>query len=109
MEQLILAHLIGDYLLQNDSMAINKKQSSLYCLLHVVTYMLPFLFCIISPIQLILIAIQHFVQDRTQFVKWFMEATGKSGFTKPPTGPWSMIVVDNIFHIIWMAGVIKFL
>lgn len=28
MESLVLSHLVGDYLLQNDAIAINKKQSS---------------------------------------------------------------------------------
>ncbi len=39
----IFAHLIGDYLLQNDWMAARKKENSLVCLIHIVTYMLPFM------------------------------------------------------------------
>jgi hypothetical protein len=34
----ILAHFIGDYLLQNDWMAQNKKKSNLACTIHVGLY-----------------------------------------------------------------------
>ena len=30
----IIGHLVGDYLLQNDWMALNKKASSLHCAVH---------------------------------------------------------------------------
>ena len=60
----IFAHLIGDYLLQNDCMAKGKKSSSWVCLAHVATYMLPFLFIGGGMLQLLAIAAQHFAQDR---------------------------------------------
>lgn len=101
----IYAHLIGDYLLQNDWMAKNKKTSSFVCLAHIVTYILPFTFCGFSWLQLFVIALQHFVQDRTSLVKWFLENTGKSEFASPPMAPWSIIIVDNIFHILTIATV----
>lgn len=30
----LVGHLVGDYLIQNDWMALNKKQSSLHCAVH---------------------------------------------------------------------------
>lgn len=42
MEQLI-AHLVGDYLLQSDWMAQHKRRSTIACLLHALLYALPFL------------------------------------------------------------------
>jgi hypothetical protein len=101
----IYAHLIGDYLIQTDWMAANKKASSTACMVHVATYMLPFLFTPLAWWQLALIAAQHFAQDRTQFVPWFMRVKGSSGFMQSPLSPWSIIVTDNILHVLFMAAV----
>lgn len=101
----IYAHLIGDYLLQNDWMAVNKKKSDLACLIHVGTYMIPFAFTGISVIPLLLIAIQHYLQDRTQFVAWFCRVTGK--FQLEQGKFWGHIIVDNVFHILWMYLIVS--
>jgi hypothetical protein len=101
----IYAHLIGDYLLQTDWMAAEKKKSWWACLIHVATYMLPFAFCNMALWQLALIAVEHYAQDRTSFVLWFMRAKGSAKFTEPPLGPWSIILTDNVLHILWMAAV----
>lgn len=49
----------------------------------------------------------HFIQDRTDIVRWWMKLRWKdqSEFAKPPMAPWSLIVVDNVWHIIqiWFA------
>jgi hypothetical protein len=55
--------------------------------------------------QLALIAAQHFAQDRTAFVPWMMRAKGSAAFAQPPCGPWSVIMTDNILHVLFMAGV----
>jgi len=99
----IYAHLIGDYILQNDWMAANKKKHWLPALVHVLTYMIPFLFTAFPWWALVLIAAQHFVLDKTNIVLWFMRAKGSAQFTEPPYGPWSVCIVDNILHILWMA------
>jgi hypothetical protein len=98
----IYAHLIGDYLLQTDKMALNKKYSDLWCLIHVLTYMLPFVFTNINIYGLIFIAIQHYFQDRYNFVVWFMKVKGSSNFATN-FGPWSIILTDNIIHILFIA------
>jgi len=103
----IFAHLIGDYLLQNDWMALGKKRSSWICGVHVFTYMIPFLFCGLEWWQLALIAGQHFAQDRTGFIVWLMKVKGSAGFAQPPMGPWSIIVTDNIIHILWIAAIVR--
>lgn len=101
----IYAHLIGDYLLQNDWMAGNKKNKDLYgtktCLIHVMTYMIPFLFTKLAWWQLLLIAVQHYVQDRTYFVSWFCRITNK--FQMDFNKFWGHVIVDNVIHILWMA------
>lgn len=42
MEQLIL-HLLGDYVIQTNWMANNKEKYTFPCLIHCITYALPFL------------------------------------------------------------------
>ena len=102
----IYAHLIGDYLLQTDWMAMNKKRHWLHCSVHVLTYLIPFLLCGLTWWQFVLIGLQHYLQDRTQFVGWFMAAKGSVVFAEPPMGPWSLVVTDNILHILWIALVV---
>jgi len=101
----IFAHLIGDYLFQTDWMANNKKKNTWACIIHVIIYMIPFLFCQLTPLQLTLIAIQHFLQDRTNFIKWFMKIKGSRKFSEPPFAPWSIYLTDNILHILWILFV----
>ena len=103
----IIAHLIGDYIIQNDWMAKNKKISSFVCFIHVLTYMIPFLFCGLSVVQFVLIAMQHFIQDRTNFIVWFMKIKGSENFANAPMAPWSIIVTDNIIHILWIYFVVN--
>jgi hypothetical protein len=102
----IFAHLIGDYLLQNDWMALNKKNKSFNCLMHVLTYCLPFLLCALAPWQIVLIGIQHFIQDRTNLVVWLMKIKGSGQFASGPCSPWSIIITDNILHVLWIAFVV---
>lgn len=78
-EQLIL-HAIGDYLIQNDWMAKNKKiwtwTGELACQIHCITYSLPFLF-IASPLAVLAIYLSHYAIDRSGFVMWYMRVAGK--------------------------------
>lgn len=101
----IYAHMIGDYLIQNDWMANGKKRYSWICAVHILTYLLPFLFTPLAWWQLAIIGVEHFTQDRTSFVPWIMRVKGSAVFAQPPCGPWSVIVTDNIMHILFIAGV----
>lgn len=106
----ILAHFIGDFLLQNDWQAVNKKKSSLICTLHVTLYILPFLFCGLTVLQIFLIYIQHWLQDRTKFVSWYCRSFRIfQGELKQNVLPWGHFVVDQIFHFIWMVFVVHYL
>ncbi len=98
-----VAHLVGDFILQNDWMAKNKKRSSLACSVHVVVYMLPFLLCSLSPWQLGLIAVQHFGQDRTGFVFWWMRVWKH---VHPDYWKSVALFVDQAFHAAWIAIVL---
>lgn len=101
----IYAHLIGDYLLQTDWMAKSKKQKSWVCAAHVMTYLLPFLLCGFPVWKLAAIGVQHFLQDRTNIVAWSMKWSGRSTFALPPLAPWSIILTDNIFHVLFIGGI----
>ena len=101
----IFAHLIGDYLIQNDWMAKEKKRSSLICAYHVLLYLVPFLFASLTWWQIALIGVQHFIQDRTNIVVWLMRLKGSENFTRPPFAPWSIILTDNILHVLFIAWI----
>lgn len=103
--ELILAHFVGDFVLQNDAMAQRKKTSHYWCSVHVLTYLMPFLLTGIGFWPLLLIGVQHWLQDRYGFVQWFMKQTGSEEFTKPPFAPWSIFVVDGIFHVVFIVFV----
>jgi len=108
----LLAHFIGDYIIQNDWMATNKKKSAFACFVHSVTYIVPFIPLVFLDVltiwKVLLISSQHYVQDRSNFVVWFFNVTGKKGFGKPPMAPWSITICDNIFHIVFILGVIVY-
>jgi len=112
MIQLFL-HLIGDYIIQNDWMVLNKKKRSitgwLACQIHCLTYSLPFLF-IGSWAAVSAIYISHYILDRTNIVAWFIAM--KNGvsdidnfgysYERPfSISIWLLIITDNIFHLIF--------
>lgn len=112
----IVAHLVGDYILQSDWMVREKGSSTLAAIVHVVFYTLPFLLITQSPVALGIIAGTHFVIDRWRLARFLVWAKNrpwpgshpwsecrKTGY--PPELPvwmatWLMILVDNILHIL---------
>jgi hypothetical protein len=60
----IFAHLIGDYILQSDWMAMNKSKRTWPCLVHVLIYTSCFLFLTTSWKALLVIGGVHFILDR---------------------------------------------
>jgi hypothetical protein len=99
----VVGHLVGDYLLQNDWMALNKKKHSLPCAVHATLWTLSV--CTFAgwwslPVVAVL-WITHFLQDRTGIVLfWMTKINRQAEFTKPPSAPWSIMVVDNVWHIV---------
>lgn len=59
----ILCHIIGDYFIQSDWMATNKKDEVFPCFIHSISYSLPFLFLTHSVLSLFVICATHFVID----------------------------------------------
>jgi len=102
-----MGHLIGDYILQNEWMAKNKKISSFHCLVHCTIWTTCVVLAAAWPIwTTIPLFITHFIQDRTKFIYYWMEFMGQKDFRDGPCSPWSMIVVDNVLHLftIWIIS-----
>lgn len=123
----LLAHAVGDYVLQSHWMANEKTKRSVACLAHALTYTLPFALITRSPAALATIASTHFVIDRwrlARFVCWFKNLAGPAAWRKPwsecsATGygeevppwmsVWLMIVTDNVMHVLCNGLAIRFL
>lgn len=66
----LVAHLVGDFLLQSHWMATRKFTSWLAIVLHVVTYTAPFLLLTRSPAALAFILGSHLVIDRYRIPRY---------------------------------------
>src|SRR2546423_433198 len=107
----IIGHLVGDYLLQNDYLALGKKRSTPICALHCLLWTSAVLLFAGSSWWLwwvpLVLFVTHFAQDRTAFVGWYMRTFGQVKFAAPPMSPWSTIVVDNTMHLVVLAFVAR--
>jgi hypothetical protein len=70
----LLAHLVGDYILQSDYMANEKTKKSLATLAHVLTYAIPFLFLHPSLVAITFIISTHFIIDRWRLARYVVWA-----------------------------------
>ena len=121
----LVAHLVGDYILQSHWMATEKTKRSVAAVAHVVCYSLPFLFLTLSPAALAVIIVTHFVIDRwrlARYVVWFKNFLGPgnpswaecSGTGYAPDVPpwlsvWLLIIVDNTMHLLCNGLAIAYL
>jgi len=112
----LVAHAVGDYLLQSDWMARRKGDSNLAALAHVFFYTLPFLFLTLNPLTLLIIGGTHFVIDRWRLARFLIWGWSRifpggqpwkecSRTGHPPDLPdymarWLLIIVDQIMHIL---------
>ena len=112
----LVAHAVGDYLLQSDWMVREKTHRSLAALVHCGFYVLPFLFITQNPWTLAVIAGSHFVLDRwhvARYVAWLKNRPwpgarpwsecSKTGFppdTPPWMAGWLVIIIDNVLHVL---------
>lgn len=124
---LLLAHLVGDYLLQSHWMATEKTKRWWPAIAHAVTYGLPFLLVTQSPAALAIIVGTHAVIDRyriARHVVWFKNlaapkahrhswaecsATGYPQDTPPWMAVWLMIIADNTIHLAINAAAVRWL
>lgn len=101
---LIIAHLIGDFLLQNHWMQ-DKAKSTFVCLCHIAAYSMPFFVLsaahIVPAWMVFAILIQHFLQDRFQLhIKW-MRLYHHTTPDKWPVGP---LCVDQAMHLAFVGA-----
>lgn len=124
---LLLAHLVGDYVLQSHWMASEKTKRWWPAIAHAVTYGLPFLLVTQSPAALAVIVGTHAVIDRfrlARYVVWAKNqcvpreyrapwaectATGYPPDVPPWLAVWLLILVDNIAHIAINAAAVTWL
>ena len=124
MEQL-LAHLVGDYLLQSSHMAEHKVRSWLVAIFHAFVYSLPFLFLTHSPAALLVIFGTHAVIDHYRLAhylsmlknmagapsRWrdFITHTGHAQDMPVWMSVWLVIITDNTMHLLINYFAIKYL
>ena len=112
----LVAHAVGDYLLQSEWMAVEKTKRSLPALIHCLFYLIPFLFITQNPATLAVIGGTHFVIDRwhlARYVAWLKNrpwpgsaawpecrATGFHPDTPPWMATWLVIIIDNVMAFV---------
>lgn len=132
----LLAHAVGDYVLQSDWMANEKTKRSLAALAHVVTYALPFLFLRPSLAALAVIVGTHFAIDRWRLARfmcwaknwmaprtWYQPnvpgpstqawrncaGTGYPSERPPWLAVWLLIIADNVMHVLINGLALRYL
>ena len=114
----LIAHLIGDYVIQNDWMACEKTKRWWPAVCHAATYTAPFAVITLDPAALLIIGGTHAVIDRYRIARhiiWAKEQLAPARYRHPwrdctttgyaPTKPAGialglMIVADNTLHIV---------
>jgi len=110
----IVAHLVGDYLLQSHWMATRKGQNSFAAFAHATAYSWPFLLLVPGGwpgvLALAVIGGTHFLIDRwrlARFVVWAkngargpVTATGYPDDVPPWLAVWLLIIADNVIHLL---------
>jgi hypothetical protein len=114
---LLLAHLLGDYVVQSHWMATEKTKRWWPAIAHALTYGVPFLMVTRSPLALAVIVATHAVIDRyrlARYVVWAKNQIGPAAHRPPwsqaaSTGypadapawlaVWLLIICDNTLHI----------
>jgi hypothetical protein len=106
----LVAHGVGDYLLQSDWMAQNKTKDSYAAATHAVAYAAPFLPLKPSKKALAAIVGTHFLIDRfrlARYVCWAkngakgpITTTGYPESAPPWMATWLLIIADNLLHVL---------
>jgi hypothetical protein len=120
----LVAHAIGDYILQSDWMAMNKRRALWVALVHAAAYSLPFLLFRPSLAALAVILLSHALIDRYGIARYVVWAKNLMGGTPPwrectatgypPDRPvwmtvWLMITADNCLHVLINGAALKWL
>lgn len=124
---ILLAHLVGDYILQSDWMANEKTKRWWPAWAHALTYGLPFLLVTQSPLALAVIVGTHAVIDHyrlARHVVWVKNFLAPRSHWHPwsecsATGyhqdrplwltVWLMIIADNTMHLVINVAAVRYL
>jgi hypothetical protein len=126
----LLAHLVGDYILQTDAMATKKTKSWWWALFHAAAYTASFLALTRNPLRLGIIFATHAAIDRYRLARfivaaknwtthrtWIRQQVGRCAVYYPTAGPfatntgysedmppwmavWLLIIADNTLHLL---------
>jgi len=121
----LLAHLVGDYLLQTHHQATEKTRRWGPALAHGATYTLAYLPVTRSPLALLVIGGTHVVIDRfrlARFVVWAKNQAAPAAYRPPLSSPtgypastpdwlavWLLIAADNTLHLLINAAAVALL
>lgn len=114
----LVAHAVGDYVIQSDWMAQDKTSSHLAAAAHALSYTVPFVFLTRSWLALLAVATTHFVIDRYRLARYLVWAKNQlaprrhrsrwvdcitTGY--PMSRPtwltvWLLIIADNVLHVL---------
>ena len=105
---LLIGHLLGDYIAQNDWQAANKgapgAQGHLACTVHCLLYTLAVWACSFRWMPwwgLAVCFMAHWPIDRYRLARlWMVHLSGQKAFATGTLSPWSIIIVDNTFHLL---------
>ena len=129
--RMLLGHLVGDYILQNNYMALNKKTSTFAGIVHCLIWscsVILFMPEIWGKLHILFLPIflSHYVLDTSSFVDSFLDMIGgrsyKSAeaycaredipeFKKAYMRSYTAIVqtvADNTLHLVMLYGIFKF-
>ncbi|HWU23952.1 MAG TPA: DUF3307 domain-containing protein [Nocardioides sp.] len=121
---ILLAHCVGDYLVQTHHQAVEKTKRWLPALLHAATYTACYLPLTRSPLALLVIGGTHAVIDHyrlARYVVWFKNQFAPKVYRPPLTATgypddtpgWLafglLIVADNVLHLLINAASVVWL
>ena len=118
-EGLVISHLLGDWLLQTEWQAQNKRTNVLALLTHIIIYHAVILAVLLLAFRLpliptlatvVVLGVLHAVLDRQAAVLWIMK-TMRLVVTREPER-WLFVAIDQSLHIValgiaalYLAGV----
>lgn len=124
---IVLAHLVGDYLIQSDWMALEKTNRWWPAVVHGATYTIPYVLVTQSFWALLVIGGTHIIIDRYRLARhviWVKNLVGPKSYRHPwseckATGyhesrpawmaVWLMIIADNTIHLLINTGAVLWL
>lgn len=124
---IVLAHLVGDYLLQSDWMALEKTKHWWPAVAHGLVYGLPYVLVTQSPAALVVIVGTHVVIDHYRLARYLgwaknlfaparyrypwaeCRATGYHSSRPDWLTVWLMFIADNTLHLLINAAAIVWL